>query len=149
MILAYGDGFEAFMAEKITPIPGDVSAEHGGISEANRDKMRGRVQVLCNVAGVVDFNPPLDYSLEVNAFGMQKLCALAYDLGVPREEDQTPSEFLDALPEPIAEIEAEAHILTHLYVAGTYSALTLPDTVLEDLRAFWIRYERLRRKVLR
>lgn len=117
-----------------------------------RKPRRARVRIDRDIATCAPYQNPLNGPLSLRAkiqYSYDALCALAYDLGVPREEDQTPFEFLDALPEPIAEIEAEAHTLTHLYVAGTYSALTLPDTVLEDLRAFWIRYERLRRKVLR
>ena len=76
-----GAAFDAFLQEKITPIPGDVSEEFGGIPAEIRDRMRGRVEVLCNVAGVVDFNPPLDVSLKVNAFGMKNLVGLARDLG--------------------------------------------------------------------
>jgi len=77
----HGDGFDAFLREKITPLPGDVKKAFGGVTDGWRDRMRDRVHALCNVAGVVDFNPPLDHSLEVNAFGMQNLVALAEDLG--------------------------------------------------------------------
>lgn len=77
----HGEGFEAFIKDRITPIPGDVKKPMGGIPDEVRDAMRGRVEVLCNVAGVVDFNPPLDHSLETNAFGMQNLVGLAKDLG--------------------------------------------------------------------
>ena len=43
--------------------------------------MRGRLTAIVNASGVVDFNPPLDYALNVNAFGMQNLVDLARDLG--------------------------------------------------------------------
>lgn len=75
-----GTAFEQFIREKITPIPGDVTLEFAGVPEAVRDELRGTVDVLVNSAGVVDFNPPLDYSLNVNAFGMQNLIALSKDL---------------------------------------------------------------------
>ena len=76
-----GPAFEDFIRSKITPIPGDVSEPFAGIPEDIRNTMRGKVHALVNAAGVVDFNPPLDYALNVNAFGMQSLIALCKDLG--------------------------------------------------------------------
>jgi long-chain acyl-CoA synthetase len=70
-----------FMNEKVTAIDGDVTNPFGGISDEMRDILRGKVDILVNSSGVVDFNPPLDKSLDVNAFGMQNLVALAKDLG--------------------------------------------------------------------
>jgi len=76
-----GPAYEELMRAKITPIPGDVSEPMAGIPEAVRDKLRGTLHAMVNAAGVVDFNPPLDDALGVNAFGMQSLVALAQDLG--------------------------------------------------------------------
>lgn len=73
--------YTAFLNQKVTAVDGDVTGAFGGISEADRDYMRGKVDILVNSSGVVDFNPPLDKSLDVNAFGMQNLVALAKDLG--------------------------------------------------------------------
>ena len=69
--------FQDFIKEKITVLDGDVTRPFGGITDDIRDEIRGKVDVLVNSSGVVDFNPPLDKSLEVNAFGMQNLVALA------------------------------------------------------------------------
>lgn len=76
-----GMAFEAFLQQKVTPIPGDVGEIMAGIPEELRDRLRGNITAVVNVAGVVDFNPPLDEALSVNAFGMQQLVALARDLG--------------------------------------------------------------------
>ncbi|HNC99813.1 MAG TPA: SDR family oxidoreductase, partial [Myxococcota bacterium] len=76
-----GLAFEAFLQQKITPIPGDVGETFAGVPQGLRDHLRGNVTAVVNVAGVVDFNPPLDEALSVNAFGMQQLVALARDLG--------------------------------------------------------------------
>lgn len=77
----HGEALYDFFSAKITPIAGDVSEPFGGVPQATRDQLRGRITALVNAAGVVDFNPPLDYALNVNAFGMQNLVALAHDLG--------------------------------------------------------------------
>ncbi len=75
------DAYMTFMNAKVTAIDGDVTNPFGGISDELRDTLRGKVDILVNSSGVVDFNPPLDKSLDVNAFGMQNLVALAKDLG--------------------------------------------------------------------
>lgn len=77
----YAADFEAFVHARVTPIAGDVSEIFCGISGPLRETMRGRIAAVVNVAGVVDFSPPLDEALKVNAFGCQNLVALARDLG--------------------------------------------------------------------
>lgn len=72
-----GTAFEDFLRAKITPIAGDVVLPHLGLSEELIHELSGRTDAVVNVAGVVDFNPPLDEALEVNAFGVNNLVALA------------------------------------------------------------------------
>lgn len=77
----HGTRFEEFIRSKVTPIAGDVAQPFCGLDPELRDRIRGKVTAVVNVAGVVDFDPPLDEALEVNAFGCQNLVALARDLG--------------------------------------------------------------------
>lgn len=76
-----GPGFEAFFRERVEPIEGDVIQALCGLEPGTRDALRDEVDAVVNVAGVVDFDPPLDEALEVNAFGVRNLVALARDLG--------------------------------------------------------------------
>jgi long-chain acyl-CoA synthetase len=78
---AYGPGFEAFVRDKVTPIAGDVTQTLCGLDAPLRADLRGEIDAVVNASGVVDFDPPLDEALEVNAFGVQNLVALARDLG--------------------------------------------------------------------
>jgi len=78
-----GDGYESWMRDKIVPIDGDVTREFGGVSQAVRDQVRGTLSAIVNVAGVVDFNPPLDYALNSNAYGAKQLVQLCRDVGSP------------------------------------------------------------------
>jgi long-chain acyl-CoA synthetase len=78
---AYGAHFEAFIRQKVTPVAGDVVQPFCGLPPALREDLRGSIDAVVNVAGVVDFDPPLDEALEVNAFGVQNLVTLARDLG--------------------------------------------------------------------
>jgi long-chain acyl-CoA synthetase len=76
-----GAAFEQFMRDKITPVSGDVCEPLLGLSHEVLEKMKGSVAAVVNVAGVVDFNPPLDEALKVNAFGAQNLIELSRHLG--------------------------------------------------------------------
>ncbi|MBL8610173.1 MAG: AMP-binding protein [Myxococcales bacterium] len=77
----WGDGYVDMLREKIVPIDGDVGRPLCGISESFIREQRGTIDAVVNVAGVVDFNPPLDEALDTNAFGAQNLVELARALG--------------------------------------------------------------------
>jgi long-chain acyl-CoA synthetase len=77
----YGDGFEAFLREKVEPIDGDMGRPFCGVDDALLRELRGTIDAVVNVAGVVDFNPPLDDALDANAFGAQNFVDLARALG--------------------------------------------------------------------
>ncbi len=78
-------GYEAFMRAKIVPIDGDITQPLLGIVPEVRERIRiggaDEVAAIVNVSGVVDFNPPLDEAISVNAFGARNLAALAHALG--------------------------------------------------------------------
>jgi len=78
---AHGNKFDAFLEAKVVAIEGDVVRPFCGVSAEIRDELRGNIDAVVNAAGVVDFDPPLDEGLEVNAFGVQNLVELARDLG--------------------------------------------------------------------
>ena len=86
---------------------------------------------------------------EVVEAAYQALCALAYDLGVPRREGQTPYEFIDAFPKELKSIRDEAIDLTNLYVVSAYSPRQVTQRDLDRVRKFWRVYERARNRVLR
>ena len=80
----HGSGFEAFFRSKVIPVAGDVVQPFCGLDSELRRTLRGKVDAVVNVSGVVDFDPPLDEALEVNAFGVQNLVTLSRDLGCSR-----------------------------------------------------------------
>jgi long-chain acyl-CoA synthetase len=77
----YGPGFELFLKDKVVPVTGDVVQPFCGLGVELREELRGEIDVVVNASGVIDFDPPLDVALEVNAFGVRNLVALAKDLG--------------------------------------------------------------------
>jgi len=78
-----GASFEAFLRDKITPVAGDVVLPRLGIDGDIVTREAGKIAGVVNVAGVVDFSPPIDEALDVNAFGVQNLVALAKALRAP------------------------------------------------------------------
>jgi long-chain acyl-CoA synthetase len=77
----YGESFEAFVRSRVVPIDGEMSRPLCGVDAALVTELAGTLDAVVNVAGVVDFNPPLDESIEANAFGARNLIALARALG--------------------------------------------------------------------
>ncbi|MGZ3473237.1 MAG: AMP-binding protein, partial [Polyangiales bacterium] len=77
----HGDRFEAFLRERVIPIDGDVGKPNCGVDPKLVAELRGTIDAVVNVAGVVDFNPPLDEALDANAFGSKNIVELAKALG--------------------------------------------------------------------
>lgn len=82
-------------------------------------------------------------------YAYEALCALAYDLGVPRKTDQTPFEFIQSFPEPLETLREEAQELTRLYVMAAYSPLAMDKNLEDRLRKFWFSYTRARNRIVR
>jgi long-chain acyl-CoA synthetase len=72
------EAFRKLLQDKVVPLDGDVSKPNCGIP--NIDELIGKIDVVINVAGVVDFNPPLDEAIDANAFGATNIVALCQTL---------------------------------------------------------------------
>ena len=68
-------------AEKITVLPGDIGEDRCGLSEAAVASLEGRVDLIVNCAGLVEFFPPVDESFKSNVDGVERVVALAKRLG--------------------------------------------------------------------
>lgn len=82
------------------------------------------------------------------AYTYDALCALAYDMGVPRESGQTPYEFIQAFPKELRGLKNEALELTEMYVRSSYSPYKLDPNTEDRLRRFWITFDRIRNRVV-
>src|SRR5690606_8770261 len=74
---------EQFLKDKVVAIDGDVTRPLLGV-DADLVATLGAersITAIVNVAGVVDFNPPLDEALNVNAYGARHLIDLSRALG--------------------------------------------------------------------
>ncbi len=76
-----GAAFEDFIRAKIEAVDADVGKFNCGITDEWIAERAGTVDALVNVAGVVDFNPPLDEAVLANARGVAHLVELAKALG--------------------------------------------------------------------
>jgi long-chain acyl-CoA synthetase len=72
---------EALLREKIQVVEGDLDQPLCGISSDQIERLRGNVDIVVNLAGVVDFDPPVNESVEPNVYGTKHLIDLAQTLG--------------------------------------------------------------------
>lgn len=80
----YGDGFEAFIREKVVPVNGDVGNEFLGMTEEEAREIMSDCDIIVNGAGNVTFNPPLESALRTNVVGSNNIIALARMMKKPR-----------------------------------------------------------------
>jgi len=60
---------EMAVREKVLVVEGDVGQPLCGISSDHLELLKGKVDVVVNLAGVVDFDPPVNESFEPNVYG--------------------------------------------------------------------------------
>lgn len=81
-----GEKLDLFLRERVVPIAGDVVKPRCGLSREWLDRLGGAangengngsgVDLVINVAGLVDFNPSLETSLNVNTLGVANVVEL-------------------------------------------------------------------------
>jgi len=62
--------------DKITVHAGDLGQPNCGLDEETLEKLAGRVDLVINCAGLVEFFPPVDDSFLSNVDGVERVCAL-------------------------------------------------------------------------
>lgn len=69
-------GGEDAVRRKVTVLEGDLDEPLCGIAPERLEGLKGKVDVIVNLAGVVDFDPPVNESVEPNVYGTQHLIEL-------------------------------------------------------------------------
>jgi long-chain acyl-CoA synthetase len=69
-------GGEAAVRRKVSVIEGDLDEPLCGFSAERIEELKGKVSVIVNLAGVVDFDPPVNESVEPNVYGTKHLIEL-------------------------------------------------------------------------
>lgn len=77
------DKGEEWLAAHISILAGDIGAPHCGLTQSDLRRLAGRVGLVLNCAGRVDFFPPLDDSFRSNVDGVENVVELAQNLRVP------------------------------------------------------------------
>src|SRR5206468_831621 len=66
---------------KVTIVEGDVNEKLCGVQPELLQTLNGKVDVVLNLAGLVEFDPPLTDSLVPNVYGVEHLLELVKQLG--------------------------------------------------------------------
>jgi long-chain acyl-CoA synthetase len=69
-------GGETAVRAKVQVVEGDLDQPRCGIPPGHLDRLQGKVDIVVNLAGVVDFDPPVNESVEPNVYGIQHLIEL-------------------------------------------------------------------------
>lgn len=69
-------GGESVIRAKVSILEGDLDEEMCGITAAQITALKGTVDIVVNLAGLVDFDPPLNESIEPNVYGTQHVIDL-------------------------------------------------------------------------
>jgi len=69
-------GGERVIRQKVQVVEGDLDQPLCGISPEDLERLKGKVDIVVNLAGVVDFDPPVNESVEPNVYGTQHIIEL-------------------------------------------------------------------------
>ena len=76
----WGAGFDAFLREKVAPLPGDAARPLLNFSDADLEAMKP-LDAIINCAGLVTFDPTLEAALRINTYGVQNVIGVARRTG--------------------------------------------------------------------
>jgi long-chain acyl-CoA synthetase len=75
----HGDGFDAFVEDRVAVINGDLTDDRLGVSDEDYRRLCDEVEVIINSAAVVVFDERLDLSLNLNTLGARRMMDVARD----------------------------------------------------------------------
>ncbi len=73
----HGERFEAEVAARITPVPGDLGQKGLGLTPEWRERLVEEVDIIVNSAALAQFDAPLDKALAINACSPMEVLELA------------------------------------------------------------------------
>jgi long-chain acyl-CoA synthetase len=69
-------GGESVIRQKVLVVEGDLDQPLCGIPAEQLEQLKGKVDIVVNLAGVVDFDPPVNESVEPNVYGTRHIIEL-------------------------------------------------------------------------
>lgn len=78
----YGEGFEAYLRDKVLPVGGDIGRPLCNFTDADFETFEaiGGIDAIINSAGLVSFTPSLESAIRINAKGARNCLDLARKL---------------------------------------------------------------------
>ncbi len=76
----HGDGLEAFLRARVTPLAGDAARPDLNFTAEDLTRF-GHIDAIINCAGLVSFSPSLETALRINTLGVRHVRELARKLG--------------------------------------------------------------------
>ncbi|KAG0476965.1 hypothetical protein HPP92_013375 [Vanilla planifolia] len=74
----HGNGFDAFVSKKVSPVAGDITLENLGIEDVElRELMWKEIDIVVNVAATTNFFERYDVALGINALGAKHVLEFA------------------------------------------------------------------------
>ncbi|MGA1367586.1 MAG: SDR family oxidoreductase [Blastocatellia bacterium] len=144
-----GERFDAWVAQKIEVIEGDISQPSLGIAEEKLAELRERLDLIVNSSGLTDFNPDLRQALSINVDGtlhlleFQRSCVRAAVLHlstcyVVGHRDGRIAEGLtpNYTPHQVREFDAEVEYESLRAVVRSIEARAESAEVTAELRAY-------------
>ena len=128
----HGENFDTWAQQKLIAVEGELTHEHLGFSDAEYRQLQNEVQVLINIAGLVQFDPPFDDSLWGNALAAKhvvnfaKGCQDAIFLHISTAYvcGNTQGRVPEELPPPYEQYAAQHQ---------TKTGMTIPQTLSEEI----------------
>lgn len=77
----HGDGWEAWIADKVEAVPGDLGQDRFGLDPEAWAALSGRIDLIVASAATVTFDERLDRAFEANTLGAARVLALARAAG--------------------------------------------------------------------
>ena len=144
-----GERFDAWVAQKIEVIEGDISQPSLGIAEEKLAELRERLDLIVNSSGLTDFNPDLRQALSINVDGtlhlleFQRSCARAAVLHlstcyvVGHRDGRIPEGLTpNYTPHQVREFDAEVEYESLRAVVRSIEARAESAEVTAELRAY-------------
>ena len=74
-----GEGFGAFLEERVVAVPGDLTLDGFGLETEDLVRLHKEVDIVINSAALVSFDAPLDAAVEMNIYSASRIAAFAKD----------------------------------------------------------------------
>ncbi len=80
----FGKSFDAYVRDQCEAVAGDLAKPDLGLEPRTFERLKEKLDLVINSAGLVNFNPPLDNAIDANTIGAREVALFASKLRHPR-----------------------------------------------------------------